>query len=481
MNGVTELPDSCQKFAPPVDSLFAIERLRQWRLFWFFKFVKVALPWTILRVTAVTVGVIAESILGAQPLGATPFTSTIPGTTDPIPPNFPEAGGFVVILIGANGNYYFQYVEPSQMYVGFANSGTPVAFQGNPTQIAPTFNIDCGAQGCSTYFGGSIATMHFRFSVLDGDTRAGEFDENDMDLRINGFSIGNWTPIAVETTTADGLTGLGTGVGFGNDLFDTGWFTTTNTALLSNVFTTLQVTTTMFDNDPDDNFWDFTTGPAGTAPTQIAPGWTIDKRALNGSYSSVGENLSYEFDIFNVGTIQLSSINVSDDKIASVNCPSTTLAPSASMTCTGGHTITQADIDAGGITNIATATGTPNFGTLATITDTATVPANVVATMAMTKTADDDTLRAVGDTIIYTYTLTNTGNVTIENVTINDTHNASGPAPIPTAEALSNDVAPLNDSTDATNDNSWDSLAPGDSITFSSTYTVTQTDVDTLQ
>ncbi len=40
----------------------------------------------------------------------------------------------------------------------------------------------------------------------------------------------------------------------------------------------------------------------------------------------------------------------------------TTLAPQASTTCTGTYTVTQADIDAGSITNTATASGTPPTG-----------------------------------------------------------------------------------------------------------------------
>ena len=37
------------------------------------------------------------------------------------------------------------------------------------------------------------------------------------------------------------------------------------------------------------------------------------------------------------------------------------------------------------------------------------------------------------------------------------------------------------DSTDAAVNGSWDSLAPGDQVTFTANYTVTQNDIDTLQ
>ena len=50
----------------------------------------------------------------------------------------------------------------------------------------------------------------------------------------------------------------------------------------------------------------------------------------------------------------------------------TTLAPTETATCTAVHTVTQADLDAGTVTNNATADGTPAGGTLTPATDSAT-------------------------------------------------------------------------------------------------------------
>ena len=98
----------------------------------------------------------------------------------------------------------------------------------------------------------------------------------------------------------------------------------------------------------------------------------------------------------------------------------------------------------------------------------------------MTKTADNTGPYTVGDVVTYTYRITNEGNQIVRNVAVTDTHNGSDPAPVPGDETLLTDAAPTGDSTDATSDGNWDVLAPGDTLTFTGTYTVTQTDAENL-
>ena len=125
-----------------------------------------------------------------------------------------------------------------------------------------------------------------------------------------------------------------------------------------------------------------------------------------------------------------------------------------------------------------TAPNNPNEGTgVPTII---TLPAANPA-LEVTKTADDDELVTVGQIITYTYTARNTGDVNIRDVTINDVHNGAGPAPVPGDETLPTDAGTTGDSTDAATNGSWDLLAPGDTVTFTGTYTVQQADIDNLQ
>lgn len=102
--------------------------------------------------------------------------------------------------------------------------------------------------------------------------------------------------------------------------------------------------------------------------------------------------------------------------------------------------------------------------------------------IAITKTADNLADVAVGTIITYTYVVTNIGNQPVTNIQLTDVHNSSGSAPIPANEILSADNGLPSDSSDTVpNDGSWEILAPFDEITFTGTYTVTQSDIDNLQ
>ena len=129
-------------------------------------------------------------------------------------------------------------------------------------------------------------------------------------------------------------------------------------------------------------------------------------------------------------------------------------------------------------------TGTDENGGSSTSTPGSTssqfTPPVAAPSLSMTKVADSTGPHTVGDVVTYTYTVTNNGDTNIQGVTIGDTHNGSDPAPFPGNETLLTDAAPTGDSTDAAPNGSWDVLAPGDTLTFTGTYTVTQTDAENL-
>ena len=141
------------------------------------------------------------------------------------------------------------------------------------------------------------------------------------------------------------------------------------------------------------------------------------------------------------------------------------------------------------IDNTVTVTGSSPTGTndvIATADETVDVvdainELEIIKTATLNDEINSDGFAEAGETITYTFDVRNSGNVTLTNVGVNDTTNATNGPVIPTDEFVFDDAgAATSDSIDAAINGVWDSLAPGDTIRFSATYTVTQTDVDTL-
>jgi hypothetical protein len=135
------------------------------------------------------------------------------------------------------------------------------------------------------------------------------------------------------------------------------------------------------------------------------------------------------------------------------------------------------------IVNDATANGIYNGNPV--VSNTARAEVEVVPAapaLIVTKLATPDTNVPAGTVVTYTYTVQNSGNQILTNISLNDVHQGSGPAPVPGNEVLTTDAGTANDSTDAiANDGQWSVLAPGDVITLTANYTITQIDVDTKQ
>jgi uncharacterized repeat protein (TIGR01451 family) len=184
------------------------------------------------------------------------------------------------------------------------------------------------------------------------------------------------------------------------------------------------------------------TGPAitsapGTASTPLAsaPALTVAKTAGTPSGNTAGSTIGYSFLVTNTGNVTLTGIAITDPQLdAAAVCPVTTLLPGSSTTCTGTHTITQAEVDAGTVTNTATANGDSSGGG-AVVSPPSTVVTQIPAAPALsvTKTAaltvDNDTpgLGNAGDVITYNVQATNTGNVTLTAVEVRDSFQG-GPA-----------------------------------------------------
>lgn len=120
------------------------------------------------RSVLLTLVLLALVSFGLTPAHSTPFTMNVPGTSLVLPSDYPQAGGVAIVMVGANGNAYYQFSNPTGAFVGYNNSGTPTAFQGNPFTINNPIALNCGFSPCTTYFGGSIARVYIRFTALYG-------------------------------------------------------------------------------------------------------------------------------------------------------------------------------------------------------------------------------------------------------------------------------------------------------------------------
>lgn len=180
---------------------------------------------------------------------------------------------------------------------------------------------------------------------------------------------------------------------------------------------------------------------------------------------NAGQLITYTFVVSNTGNIPVTGIAVNEqdftgsDPISAISCPATTLDPATQFTCTATYTLTQADVDRGSLVNTANATGTAVTGPVTADDSTVTTPQEQVSKLTLTKTASTAYVNAAGDQITYTFHIRNTGNVTITDVAADETA-FSGTGTL---------VAP---------DCPTTSLAPGQAIDCTATYTVTQADMN---
>ena len=124
--------------------------------------------------------------------------------------------------------------------------------------------------------------------------------------------------------------------------------------------------------------------------------------------------------VTNTGNVTLDPVSVDDPTVGAVDCPVSSSAPGASTTCTATYVLTQADVDAGHVANSATVSGSPPTGADVTAVDTTDTAIVAGPAVGLVKTAGAPSGNAAGDTIDYSFVVTNTGNVTLDPVSVDD-------------------------------------------------------------
>ncbi|GAA2107127.1 hypothetical protein GCM10009823_33730 [Brevibacterium salitolerans] len=206
-----------------------------------------------------------------------------------------------------------------------------------------------------------------------------------------------------------------------------------------------------------------------TIPQDAEPGIEMMKTATPAQGGQAGEEITYSFAVTNTGNVTLSGITVNEGEftgsgeLSEVVCPdeAASIVPGQTVTCTATYVLTQADVDAGGVTNTATGTGTPpEGGSIESPPSENELPIVPQPGLDIVKSSDADALVA-GETITYSFVVTNTGNTTLTDVAVAEGE-FTGSGELSAVEC---GEAAL-------------SLAPGEQITCTATYEVTQADVD---
>lgn len=225
-------------------------------------------------------------------------------------------------------------------------------------------------------------------------------------------------------------------------------------------------TATATGEDPDGGA---VTSPSANAGVEItaAPGFDFEKRVASTEHSRAGDTVEYEFEVTNTGNVSITDFTVTEGDftgtgdLSAIDCPAGPIGAGASLVCTATYTLAQEDVDAGGVSNTATASVEVPRGEVpppaSSIFEFGVLPA---PGLSITKTSDTQRISQAGQKVRYSFHVVNTGNVTVSGVNVVEgTFTGKGDKPKPVCPAGA------------------DTLAPGDHVTCSADYTVVAADL----
>jgi ELWxxDGT repeat protein len=196
-----------------------------------------------------------------------------------------------------------------------------------------------------------------------------------------------------------------------------------------------------------------------------ALGLAVQAQNADSIFNTVGQPINYVYVVTNNGATALQGpVTIADDKVTPVNCPevntvgnlNNNLDTGESLSCTGTYAITQADLNAGLVTNVASATvGGVSAGPVST-----TVQMAQAKVLEFTGIANPTTYNQAAQTITFTYTIKNNGTAALgpAQFVIQDDHLGSINCGVATT-----------------------TLSPGQVLNCQATYTTTQNDLGVNQ
>lgn len=152
----------------------------------------------------------------------------------------------------------------------------------------------------------------------------------------------------------------------------------------------------------------------------------VDADLPIGPVIPVGEPVTWTYEVINVVAEALTGVSVVDDQGVAVSCPASALATGESMTCTASATAT-----AGQHGNLGIVSGTlPNVGLVSDVDPShyfGSDPSLSIekATNGLDADAPPGPSLSLGDPVVWTYRVTNTGNVPLTDVTVTDDREAT--------------------------------------------------------
>jgi uncharacterized repeat protein (TIGR01451 family) len=142
----------------------------------------------------------------------------------------------------------------------------------------------------------------------------------------------------------------------------------------------------------------------------------------------VGRQVTYRWTVSNAGNVDLPAPAITAPGATAISCASTAVLPvGGTRACSGVHTVTQDDVDAGTslVNRAVAAAGTGSARVASSVVELAIeLPAVVsglhVAPVALLDDTDSDGRADVGERVRVTYTVTNTGTQTVRGVGVGD-------------------------------------------------------------
>ena len=137
---------------------------------------------------------------------------------------------------------------------------------------------------------------------------------------------------------------------------------------------------------------------------------------------TVGDDIHYEFLVRNTGKVAITGLAVDDPKVGPVTCEVAALDPEEETVCTSTYTVTAADVAEGHVANTATAHGVADGEPIASEPSEVTLPLTEPPGIDVEKQVRTPGPYHAGQRVEYSYLVSNTGGIPLDDVHVTDDH-----------------------------------------------------------